>query len=569
MSVGTPSPAGGSLVDTVYAWIAADPDPVTRAELVALDDEALAERFSGPLRFGTAGLRGPVRAGPSGMNRLVVRRATAALATWLRRHPSETDTVVVGRDARHGSAAFAEEASDVLRRRGFDVVVIPDPAPTPVLAHTTRALRAAAGIMITASHNPPADNGYKVYLGGDDRTRGAQLVPPADAEIEALMDAPAADLSDEGSTPIARTTDPRADEAVDRYLARVVDRFGTGPRPVRVALTAMHGVGGDTVVTALRATGVTGVTDIVVVDEQFAPDADFPTVAFPNPEEPGAADMLLDLARRSDADIAIALDPDADRCAVGAEVGGAWRMLTGDETGALLADHLLTHAASDTGAPPLVATTIVSGSLVERVCERRGARFARTLTGFKWLVRAGDGLIYAYEEAIGHCVDPDAVRDKDGIAAAVAAVALVASRAAAGTPAREALSTALDELTDRHGVHVTAQVSHRTDDLGTIAAAMTRLRSAPPATLLGIPTVVDDHATRDDELRTDAVAITAGDDDRRLRIVVRPSGTEPKAKAYLEVALRPQDDRDAARRRAHQLLEELRVVADELVGERG
>ena len=562
MTDGIHPPADDSLVAAVHAWIAADPDPTTRAELLALDDDALAERFSGPLRFGTAGLRGPVRAGPSGMNRLVVRRATEALATWLRQHSGETETVVIGRDARHGSDAFAAEAAIVMRQRGFDVVALPDPIPTPVVAHTTRAMHAAAGIVITASHNPPADNGYKVYLGGGDLVRGAQLVPPADAEIEALMDAPAADLSDEASTPTAETTDPRADEAVDRYLARVIERFGTGPRPVRVALTAMHGVGGTTALAALRAAGV---TDIAVVDRQFAPDPDFPTVEFPNPEEPGAADLLLDLARSTDADVAIALDPDADRCAVGAEIDGSWRMLTGDETGALLADHLLSQNASDT--VPLVATTIVSGSLVERVCDHHGARFARTLTGFKWLVRAGEGLLYAYEEAIGHCVDPDAVRDKDGIATAVAVVDLVASRATSATPARAAIATALDDLTDRHGVHLTAQVSHRTEDLATITAAMSRLRTAPPATLLGVPADVDDHAARDDALRTDAVSLTALDDDRRLRVIVRPSGTEPKVKAYLEVALPPDPDRRAARRRAERLLGELRTVAADLVGD--
>lgn len=558
----TPSTADESLVDAVHAWIAADPDPTTRAELVALDDDALAERFTGPLRFGTAGLRGPVRAGPSGMNRLVVRRATEALATWLRQHPGETETVVIGRDARHGSDAFAAEAASVMRRRGFDVLALPDPVPTPVVAHTTRALHAAAGIMVTASHNPPADNGYKVYLGGGDLVRGAQLVPPADAEIEALMAARTEEGSDDAPGP-SEPVDLRARDAVDRYLARVAERFGPGPRPIRVALTAMHGVGGETALAALRSAGV---TDIAVVDEQFAPDPDFPTVAFPNPEEPGAADMLLDLARATAADLAIALDPDADRCAVGAEIDGAWRMLTGDETGALLADHLLSHTASDTGTAPLVATTIVSGSLVERVCGHHGARFARTLTGFKWLVRAGDGLLYAYEEAIGHCVDPDAVRDKDGIATAVAIVDLVASRSASGTPARGAIATALDALTDRHGVHLTAQVSHRTDDLASITAAMSRLRTTPPATLLGVPASVDDHAARDDALRTDAVAITAYDDDRRMRVIVRPSGTEPKVKAYLEVALRPGPDRRAARDRARRLLDDLGAVATELVG---
>ncbi|MGZ8179283.1 phospho-sugar mutase [Williamsia sp. SKLECPSW1] len=555
-----------SLTDAVYAWLAADPDPATRAELIALDDDSLAERFAAPVRFGTAGLRGPVRAGPAGMNRLVVRRATEALATWLRGHRSATETVVVGRDARHGSAEFAAEATAVLRQRGFDVVALPGAVPTPVLAHTTRALHAAAGIMVTASHNPPVDNGYKVYLDGDDLTRGAQLVPPADTEIENLMATvathPAAEaISTTADAEDPHGDDPRADEAVDAYLARLATRFGAGPRPVRVALTALHGVGGTV---ALAALGAAGVGDIAVVDEQFAPDPDFPTVAFPNPEEPGAADRVLDLARTTGADLAIALDPDADRCAVGAEIDGVWRMLTGDETGALLADHLLRTTSK---ADPLVASTIVSGSLVDRVCAAHGARFARTLTGFKWLVRAGEGLLYAYEEAIGHCVDPDGVRDKDGIATAVALVDLVDSRRRTGIPARQALGAALDDLTDRHGVHLTGQVSHRTDDLTDITEAMTRLRTSPPAALLGVPAVVDDHATRTDGLRTDAVAVTAEDETARLRIVVRPSGTEPKVKAYLEIALPPvpADARDDARRRAQDRLALLRTTATELV----
>ncbi|GAA2068835.1 phospho-sugar mutase [Williamsia deligens] len=555
-----------TLADSVYAWLAADPDPAARAELVDLDDHALAERFAAPLRFGTAGLRGPVRAGPAGMNRLVVRRATRALAAWLRQHPGETETVVVGCDARHGSAEFAAEAVEVMRQWGFDVVALTGTVPTPVLAHTTRALHAAAGIMVTASHNPPADNGYKVYLGGDDLTRGAQLVPPADAAIEHLMTSDPHPAVAQRVSPVS-DTDPRAAAAVEAYLARLVERFGTGPRPVRVALTAMHGVGGAIAVQALRTAGV---TDIAVVAEQFDPDPDFPTVAFPNPEEPGAADMLLDLARAGGADVAIALDPDADRCAVGCLVDGRWRMLTGDETGALLADHLLTDRvdadrdpASTHGAAavPLVASTIVSGSLVEKVCAHRGARFARTLTGFKWLVRAGGGLLYAYEEAIGHCVDPDAVRDKDGIATAVAVTDLVHRRLLAGSD----LAGALDDLTDRHGVHLTGQVAHRTEDLSSITAAMTRLRTTPPETLLDHHATVDDFATRDDGLRTDAVSISAGDDDTRLRIIVRPSGTEPKVKAYLEVALAPDPDRAAARVRADALLDRLRSAARSLV----
>ncbi|GAA1481776.1 phospho-sugar mutase [Gordonia sinesedis] len=570
------------LADRVAAWQAADPDPVTRAELDAASPADLAERFAAPLRFGTAGLRGPVRAGPNGMNVAVVARATAGLARWLVDHGEGGGIVIVGHDARHGSAAFATVTAEVLAAAGFDVVTLPGPVPTPLVAFACRDLHAVAGVQITASHNPATDNGYKVYLDG-----GAQVIPPADREIEALIDAaPAANHVPR--QPVS--TDDRGVHVAARYLDRVTDRFppangipdagvldgevhaaqtsGDVARTgVRIALTAMHGVGGDLALAALHRAGF---DDVHVVDEQQRPDPDFPTVAFPNPEEPGAADLLLRLAEAIDADIAIALDPDADRCAVGARVGGRWRMLTGDETGGLLGAYLLAQretepaptatAGNGTDAVPVTASTIVSGSLLRKVADRVGARHVTTLTGFKWLVRAGEPLRYAYEEAIGHCVDPDAVRDKDGISAAVALARLTESwlsdnrstgnhstdQQMADDPSTDVdrgptgLTAALLDLTATHGAHATTQRSIRTTDPAAIADIMARLRSAPPERVGGIAVTLSDYADRNDALRTDAVELRGRRTDGvTIRVMARGSGTEPKLKFYVEATAPP------------------------------
>ncbi|GEE01991.1 putative phosphomannomutase PmmB [Gordonia spumicola] len=465
------------------------------------------------LSFGTAGLRGPVRDGPDGMNVENVTRATAGLAAWLTARGHAGRTVVVGRDARHGSDRFAAATRDVFAAAGFDVVALPDPGPTPLVAFACRALDAAAGVMITASHNPAADNGYKVYLDG-----GAQLVEPADREIEAAI--AAVDPSTVRRTPCA--PDERARGVRADYLARLADRFPPVAAPsVRIALTAMHGVGGRLAVDALARAGF---PDVHPVAEQFAPDPDFPTVAFPNPEEPGATDLLLDHARRVDADLAIALDPDADRCAVGVRVGDAWRMLTGDETGALLGDAILDAAAPDA----VVASSIVSGTLMDSIARARGFDARRTLTGFKWLVRAGEPLVYAYEEALGHCVDPAAVRDKDGVSAAIAA-----ARIAQSWRGRGGLGAALDALMARYGVHMTAGRSVRFDSPADGDALTRALRHRPPTTIAGFAITVNDYLTRGDRLRTDAIELSGTDGDgRTLRVIARPSGTEPKMKFY-------------------------------------
>ena len=519
---------------TPEEWIAHDPDPDAAAELSACTPDELAARFSGSLTFGTAGLRGPMRAGPTGMNVAVVLRASWALARVLNGRLRGGSAVFVGYDARRGSARFAQATAEVLAAEGFSVQVLPEPLPTPVLAFAVRHTGAAAGVQITASHNPAPDNGYKVYLEG-----GMQIVSPTDREIEnAIAEAPYADQ-------IARAPVTFHDsDIVERYLTRAAAvRRGSGE--LRVALTPLHGVGGAMAVEALRRAGF---TDVHTVASQFAPDADFPTVAFPNPEEPGAVDAVLELAARVDADLAVALDPDADRCAIGIRDEGRWRMLSGDETGWLLGDYIVGHPTVES---PAVASTVVSSRMLAAIAAAHGARHVETLTGFKWLARAaGDDLVYAYEEAIGHCVDPTAVRDKDGISAAV----LCCDLAAAANTAGRDVPALLDDLARRHGVHATASITAPTGDA---RAVMSRLRNDPPTRLAGF----DVAAT----YRADVVVLTGSRDDAWVRLAVRPSGTEPKIKGYIEVGKPAGEDLAGTRRSAEDLSAAVQREATRLV----
>ena len=530
---------------TVQEWLAHDPDPGSAAELAACSADELRERFAHSLTFGTAGLRGPLRAGPNGMNLAVVLRTTWGVTAVLAERGLGGGRVVVGYDARHRSAEFGRAAAEVFAAQGFSVTLVPGPVPTPVVAFAVRRTGAVAGVQLTASHNPPTDNGYKVYLEG-----GLQIVSPTDRDIEqAIAAAPYADQ-------IPRT--PVEESGAD-LLRAYVERAATVRRDagsVRVALTPMHGVGGEF---ALDALALAGIADVHVVAGQFAPDPDFPTVAFPNPEEPGAVDALLALAADVDAEVAIALDPDADRCAIGVPSTAGWRMLSGDETGWLLGDYVLSTCSDPASA--VVASTVVSSRMLATIAASYGARHVETLTGFKWLARADDDvpgtLRYAYEEAIGHCVDPEAVRDKDGISAAVLACDMVAALRTQGLSVLDAL----DALARQHGVHTTAAVTRRVDSPQQAAEIMTRLRHHPPASLGGFDlTVTDLHP------RTDALVFTGGDDSTTLRVVVRPSGTEPKLKCYLEI--RCDGELDTARGRAA----ELRDAAAEAVrdwGQRG
>ncbi|MFF0851618.1 phospho-sugar mutase [Streptomyces sp. NPDC003280] len=535
------------LIAKAKAWLAEDPDPQTREELAGLIDAgdvpALTDRFSGTLQFGTAGLRGELGAGPMRMNRAVVIRAAAGLAAYLKKSgtPHGGDgagLVVIGYDARHKSADFARDTAAVMTGAGLRAAVLPRPLPTPVLAFAIRHLGAVAGVEVTASHNPPRDNGYKVYLGD-----GSQIVPPADAEIAAEIDA-IASLHD---VPRPESGWQTLDDAVlDAYLARTDAVLAAGsPRTARTVYTAMHGVGRDVLLAAFARAGF---PEPVLVAEQADPDPDFPTVAFPNPEEPGAMDLAFARARATDPDLVIANDPDADRCAVAVRDGADWRMLRGDEVGSLLAAHLVARGAAGT-----FAESIVSSSLLGRIAESAKLPYEETLTGFKWIARV-DGLRYGYEEALGYCVDPEGVRDKDGITAAL----LITELASVLKERGRTLLDLLDDLAVEHGLHATDQLSVRVEDLSVISDAMRRLRERPPTELAGLAiTRAEDLTLGTDRLPpTDGLRYTLDG----ARVIVRPSGTEPKLKCYLEVVVPAPDHTalPAARTRAGELLAALK-----------
>ncbi|HEY1623047.1 MAG TPA: phospho-sugar mutase [Streptosporangiaceae bacterium] len=529
----SPERASGQALRTVVeAWIADDPDPADRAELGSLLDRGdvteLQDRFAGRLTFGTAGLRGVVAAGPNRMNRAVVRGATAAVAGWLSASPDPS--VVVGCDARHRSAEFADEAARVLAGAGIAVHMLPLPCPTPLLAFAVRELRASAGIMITASHNPARDNGYKLYL-----SDGAQVIPPADREIEARI----ATLGPLSAVPVAATDSPlitrHGDEIAAAYLTAITDITNSGAPPLNVVYTPMHGVAGSLM---LRAMDAAGFAAPFVVAAQAEPDPDFPTVAFPNPEEPGALDLALADARRLDADLVIANDPDGDRLSVAVPGPDSWSALTGDQVGALLGAAQLRWTASGTvsgsGAASagrrLAATTIVSATLLSAIAAAADVDYAETLTGFKWIARAADGkpgtrFVFGYEEALGYAVG-DVVRDKDGMSAALAMLRLATEAKAAGRSVRDLY----DDLESSHGVHLTSQLTLRTSDQ---EAVMARLRAEPPVSFGDQRvTSVTDLAGGGDHLPPSDVLIFGLDE---ARVVLRPSGTEPKIKCYVEV----------------------------------
>jgi phosphomannomutase len=520
------------------AWLEQDPDEETRAELAALitaveqgSAEAeidLADRFDSRLAFGTAGLRGELAAGPNRMNRVLVAQAARGLADWLLVSGSDA-SIVIGYDGRKNSRIFAEDTARIMAGAGVRAVLLPRLLPTPVLAFAVRHLDVGAGVMVTASHNPPRDNGYKVYLGG--RDAGSQIVSPVDAEIAAAID-----LVATGSiTDLPRSDDFEvADESViDAYIARTASVAATPPTTQpRVVYTAMHGVGWETTSRVLEAAGFDAP---IVVEEQLHPDPDFPTVAFPNPEEPGALDLASATARAHSADLIIANDPDADRLAVAipdATDPSGYRRLTGNEVGALLgwrAAESLT-GRDEAAAEGTLACSIVSSPALAAVAERYGLEFADTLTGFKWVSRA-PGLVFGYEEALGYLVNPGTVRDKDGISAAVAFLDLAARLAAEGSD----IARHLDLFSETFGHFASDQVSVRVDDLSRISATMTRLRDAPPREIGGVRVDrVEDLAGGFGSLSpSDVLRFRLADGSR---VMVRPSGTEPKLKVYIDVS---------------------------------
>jgi len=529
-------------------------DPSTREELTALltaaeagDPVATAELndcFRGPLTFGTAGLRGRLGPGPNRMNRLVVQRAAAGVAAYLNTHGG--GAVVIGYDARHKSDVFAHDSAAVFSGAGLTTMVLPEPLPTPVLAFAITYLGAAAGVMITASHNPPGDNGYKVYLGA------SQIVPPVDTDISRAIEQVGEDiaLGDEWTT--------LDHDVLNAYISHTAGLIPSdAPRSLRTVYTALHGVGGPVLEQVFAQAGF---ETPIRVTAQFAADPDFPTVAFPNPEEPGALDLALDTARQHDADLVIANDPDADRCAIAIPHDSDWRMLHGDEVGILLAWWLATDPLTTPILPGQVfAQSLVSSTMLEPLALSRGFGYARTLTGFKWIARVPN-LCFGYEEALGYCVDPQAVADKDGISAALVFTQLAAWLADQGRNVPDLL----DDLAREFGVYASAQVSIRVDDLTIIDRIMATLRSDPPAEVAGrtITAITDLENGAWGLPATDGVVLELGED---ARIIARPSGTEPKVKGYLQVVVPVTADLSAARTEAQRQLTALETAVRTLL----
>ena len=547
-------------------WVSLDPDPESRAEaeglLAAHDGEALADRFGRRLEFGTAGLRGQLGAGPNRMNRVLVRAAAAALAAWLRRrHPDQlAGGVAVGFDARHKSLDYALDPAAVLAGAGITVHLFERPVPTPVLAFAVRHLGAAAGVMVTASHNPGGDNGYKVY-----DASGRQLASADEAEVSAAIDLAGlpsrSRLADAGDPAIV----PVGPEVVAAYVNGVQAMLPARPSAsLSIVYSALHGVGGDIVVELLDRAGF---ERPVLVTEQFGPDPEFPTVAIPNPEEPGVMDLALSVARHSNADLALVNDPDADRLAVAVPDGaveGGWRALSGDEVGVLLADAVLVHPPtlrSDDDRRAVLVCSVVSSGMLSSMAASAGVDFEETLSGFKWIARAPGPdrrLLLGYEEALGYCVG-ELVGDKDGISALLA----VAQRAAELKAGGLTLADRLDEIYRDHGLHLSGQRSVRMagpDAPERLAVAMVGLRADPPTEIAGRPVrSVVDYAGHRPGLPTADLLVYLLDG---ARVVVRPSGTESKLKCYCELVRSVPSSAGLVAVRGEALLEIDRLLGD-------
>jgi len=511
-----------SLVAEVQAWIADDPDPITASQLqqwLDTDNEVeLRTSFNGFLQFGTAGLRGPNRPGPSGMNRAVVGRTAAGIVAYMKER--NLTSVVIGRDARYGSEDYTFETAEIMSGSGMKVFVMPRPLPTPVLAFATNELDCDVGIMVTASHNPPQDNGYKVYLGGTVdgiEYRGSQIVSPTDVSIARKIDA----ITSLKKQPRAKVWTVLSEEIIEKYIECTAS-LATTPGTLKIVYTAMHGVGTETLQRVFQKAGF---PSPILVAAQAAPDPDFPTVAFPNPEEPGAIDLALETAKTFGADLVIANDPDADRCAAAVKdpVTG-WRMLRGDELGAILGESIARKSSDG-----IFASSIVSSSILKKIAGHYNLEFKETLTGFKWLAKV-KGLTFGYEEALGYAVDAKTVNDKDGISAALTVAQIATDLATDG----KTLLDLLDEIWARHGFHATEQISIRLSDLSKVDVILGGLRNNPPQNIAGrVVTSIDDLATPTDGLPpTDGLRIWL---DGGVRIIIRPSGTEAKMKCYIEV----------------------------------
>ena len=510
-----------SLIAEVEAWIADDPDPVTAAQLrqwLDTNNEVeLRASFNGFLQFGTAGLRGPIRPGPSGMNRAVVGRAASGIVAYMKER--KLTSVVIGRDARYGSEDYTFETAEIMSGAGMTVYVLPRPLPTPVLAFATNELACDVGIMVTASHNPPQDNGYKVYLGGTVdgiEYRGSQIVSPTDVSIAQKIDS----IKSLKAQPRGKEWTVLGEDVIEKYIARTAS-LATQPGNLRIVYTAMHGVGTETI---QRVFHKAGFPSPILVDAQAAPDPDFPTVAFPNPEEPGAIDLALETAKSFDAHLVIANDPDSDRCAAAVnDPAVGWRMLRGDELGAIFGESIARKTKNG-----ILANSIVSSSILKKIAGHYNLEFKETLTGFKWLAKI-KGLTFGYEEALGYAVDAITVNDKDGISAAITLAQIATDLAAEG----KTVLDLLDEVWARHGFHATEQISIRLSDLSKVGVILGGLRNNPPKEIAGRSvSSIDDLAAPTDGLPpTDGLRIWL---DGGVRIIIRPSGTEAKMKCYIE-----------------------------------
>jgi len=502
------------------AWLNQDPDPVTRAELQELIDNddlaGLDSRFHTRLEFGTAGLRGELGAGPNRMNRVLVAQTAAGLGQYLLNQNSKA-SVVIGFDGRVNSDVFAKDSAEVLTGMGIEVLLLDEMGPTPLVSFATRYLNLSAGIMVTASHNPPRDNGYKVYLGGD--FNGSQIISPVDNEIaEEIAKISKTQTFDE--LPKSENYKIIGPEIRAAYLDSALLAGGKSDgNPLKIVYTPMHGVGYATIEPLFESSGSEA---LIAVPEQVAPDGNFPTVAFPNPEEKGALDLAMALAAKENADLIIANDPDADRVALALPTPNGWQRLTGDQVGLILADEIASKTVTG-----VLACSIVSSSVLAKVAKHHGLDFKATLTGFKWISKIPN-LIFGYEEALGYCIDPDHVADKDGISAALMLANIARREKARG----RTLWDLLDNLGQRYGFYATGQISIRVSDLSIISKAMQSIRTNPPQTLAGLPAVFTDMSLGSPELMpTDGLRFDLADG---RRVIIRPSGTEPKLKCYLE-----------------------------------
>jgi len=515
------------LKQEVTEWIKHDPDPKTANQLQQWLDQSNLEKltaaFNGFLQFGTAGLRGPIGPGPSCMNRAVVSRAAAGIAAFMKKH--NLQSVVIGRDARHGSAEFAKDSAEILAGAGFKTYVLPRELPTPVLAFAVNKLKADVGIMVTASHNPAIDNGYKVYLGGvvsGVNYHGSQIISPIDSEISEFISK--ADLK-----PNRITAYETVSESVITDYIKSVAAICQTPNQLKIVYTALHGVGAETF---LKVFNSAGFSNLIVVKEQEKPDPDFPTTPFPNPEEAGAIDLAIEYAKREGADLVIANDPDADRCAIAInDPDQGWRMLRGDEVGAILGKYLIERDRINNGA---YANSLVSSSLLSKMAKKAGIEFHETLTGFKWISKISN-LTFGYEEALGYCVDAKSVNDKDGISVGL----LIAQIAGELHDGGISLADYLNLIGDEYGFHKTDQISIRVTDLSIIQSLLNKVSANPPASLAGSALISAEDLSKSKSMATPGIRCYYNDG---IRIIIRPSGTEPKLKCYIEVVSNSKSD---------------------------